>query len=82
LKSKIQAVYQLEELRQLAQDYPLLSQVERNLLDAGEYIVQSNHRLTERLRQMLDERNLQENRRVAELITDVQRLAIANDAPT
>ncbi len=82
MKSKIQAVYQLEELRQLAQDYPLLSQVERNLLDAGEYIVQSNHRLTERLRQMLDERNLQENRRVAELITDVQRLAIANDAPT
>ncbi len=82
MKSKIQAVYQLEELRQLAQDYPLLGQVERNLLDAGEYIVQSNHRLTERLRQMLDERNLQENRRVAELITDVQRLAIANDAPT
>jgi hypothetical protein len=84
LKSRIQTVYQLGELQQLAQEYPLLRRVERNLLDAGEYIVQSNHRLTEKLRQMLDERNLQENRRVAELITDVQRLAvqIANNAPT
>lgn len=84
LKSMIQTVYQLEELRSLAQEYPLLRRIERNLLDAGEYIVQSNHRLTEKLRQMLDEQNLQENRRVAELMTDVQRLAlqIANDAPT
>jgi Protein of unknown function (DUF3375) len=83
LKSRIQTVYQIEELQTLTQEYPLLRRIERNLLDAGEYIVQSNHRLTEKLRQMLDERNLQENRRVAELITDVQRLAlqVAGDAP-
>jgi hypothetical protein len=82
LKSRIQTVYQIEELKTLAQEYPLLRRIEWNLLDAGEYIVQSNHRLTEKLRQILDERNLQENRRVAELIAEVQRLAskIANDA--
>jgi hypothetical protein len=88
LKLMIQAVYQLEELQPLTQDYPLLRRIERSLLDAGEYIVQSNHQLTEKLRQMLDERNLQENRRVAELIADVQRLALqvangaARDVPT
>jgi Protein of unknown function (DUF3375) len=84
LKFMIQTVYQLEELRPLTQDYPLLRRIERSLLDAGEYIVQSNHRLTEKLRQVLDQRNLQENRRVAELMTEVQRLAlqVASNAAT
>lgn len=82
LKSLIHTAYQLEELQPLTQEYGLLRRIERSLLNAGEYIVQSNHRLTEKLRQMLDERNLQENRRVAELITNVQRLAmqVAPDA--
>lgn len=84
LKSMIQTVYQLEELQPVTQEYGLLRRIERSLLNAGEYIVQSNHRLTEKLRQMLDERNLQENRRVAELITEVQYLALQmiHDAPT
>ncbi|MEM9947873.1 MAG: DUF3375 domain-containing protein [Cyanobacteria bacterium P01_D01_bin.36] len=76
LKTMINTVYQLDELRPLTQDYTLLRRIERNLLNAAGYIVQSNHRLTEKLRQMLDERNMRENRRVAELITDVQRLAL------
>ncbi|MDI9637136.1 DUF3375 domain-containing protein [Geitlerinema splendidum] len=84
LKSLIHNVYQLDELQPLTHEYELLRRIERSLLNAGEYIVQSNHRLTEKLRQMLDERNLRENRRVAELITDVQRLArkVANNGPT
>lgn len=83
LKSLIQTVYTLEEIQPLTREYGLLRRIERSLIDAGEYIVQSNHRLTEKLRQMLDERNLMENRRVAELITDVQRLAlqVVNHAP-
>ena len=76
LKSMIQNVYQLDELKPLTQENLLLFRIERSLLDAGEYVVQSNHRLTEKLRQMLDERNMRENRRVAELINDVQRLAL------
>ncbi len=83
LKSLIQAVYNLEELRSLGQEYALLRRIERSLIDAGEHIVRSNNRLAEKLRQMLDERNLMENRWVAELITDVQRLAlqVANQPP-
>ncbi len=76
LKSLIQTVYNLEELRPLSQEYTLLRRIERSLIDSGEHIVQSNHRLAEKLRQMLDERNLIENRRVAELITEVQRIAL------
>lgn len=84
LKSMIQSVYELDALQPLTQEYRLLRRIERNLLDAGDHIVQSNHRLTEKLRQMLDERNLQENRRVADLITEVQQLALqqAHAAPT
>ncbi|MEI6332717.1 MAG: DUF3375 family protein, partial [Pseudanabaena sp. ELA645] len=76
LKNMIQTVYQLDELKPLTQEYRLLYHIERSLLDAGEYVVQSNHRLTEKLRQMLDERNIRENRLVAELINDVQRLVL------
>ncbi|TVQ53038.1 MAG: DUF3375 domain-containing protein [Spirulina sp. DLM2.Bin59] len=79
LKSLINTVYNLEELKSVTQEYTVLRSIERNLLNAGEYIVQSNHRLTEKLRQMLDERNLNENRRVAELILEVQRLALNLD---
>ncbi|NJK69091.1 MAG: DUF3375 domain-containing protein [Oscillatoriales cyanobacterium RU_3_3] len=84
LKFMIQTVYQLEELQALTQDYQLLRRIERSLLNAAEHIVQSNHQLAEKLRQMLDERNLQENRRVAESISEVLRLALqlTNNAPT
>jgi hypothetical protein len=83
LKSAIQNVYELAELQPLVRDYALLRRIERSLLDAGDYIFQSNRRLSEKLRQMLDERNLQENRRIAELINDVQRIAlqVATDPP-
>jgi Protein of unknown function (DUF3375) len=83
LKSTIQNVYQLEELQPIIQDYAILRRIERSLLDAGDNIFQSNRRLSEKLRQMLDERNLQQNRRIAELINDVQRIAlqVANDPP-
>ena len=76
LKSLIQTIYTLEELQPLTQEFGQLRRIERILIDDGEYIVQSNHRLAEKLRQMLDERNLMENRRVAELITEVQHLAL------
>ena len=76
LKSLIHSVYSLSELHSPAQEQTVLRQIERSLIDAGGHIVQSNHRLAEKIRQMLDERSLAENRRVAELIIDVQRLAL------
>lgn len=75
LKEAITAIYELEELRSLTRNYGFLRRIIRNLLNSADHIVQSNQRLTEKLRQMLDERNMRENRRVADLILDVQRLA-------
>lgn len=75
LKEAITAIYELEELRSLTRNYRFLRRIIRNLLNSADHIVQSNQRLTEKLRQMLDERNMRENRRVADLIIDVQRLA-------
>ncbi len=75
LKDLIASVYELDALRSLTQNYGFLRRIVRNLLNSADHIVQSNQRLTEKLRQMLDERNMRENRRVAELITDVQRLS-------
>ena len=76
LKSLIQAVYNLEDLRSLTKEHTLLRRIERSLMNASLDIVQSNSHLAEKIRQMLDERNFLENRRVAELINEIQRLAL------
>ena len=76
LKERIQAVYSLEELQPMTQKYDSLRRIEYSLLGAAQHIVESNVRLAAKLRQMLDERSRQENRRVAELIVEVQRLAL------
>ena len=75
LKGTIAEVYELDALRSLTRNQGFLRRIVRNLLNSADHIVQSNHRLTEKLRQMLDERNMRENRRVAELIVAVQRLS-------
>ncbi len=75
LKDTIAEVYELNALRSLTRNQGFLRRIVRNLLNSADHIVQSNHRLTEKLRQMLDERNMRENRRVAELIVEVQRLS-------
>ncbi|QSJ17300.1 DUF3375 family protein [Nostoc sp. UHCC 0702] len=76
LKSLIEAVYNLEDLRPLTKEHTLLRRIERSLKNAAQDIVESNSQLAEKMRQMLNERNLLENRRVAELITEIQRLAL------
>ncbi len=75
LKEMIAAVYDLAALRPMTKNQGFLRRIVRNLLNSADHIVQSNHRLTQKLRQMLDERNMRENRQVAALITDVQRLS-------
>ena len=75
LQEMITAVYTIEPLKVLGRSQRSLRRIIQDLLNSATYIVQSNHRLTEKLRQMLDERNRQENRRVAELIAEVKVLA-------
>ena len=83
LHTLLDQVYNLPTLQELAPNHPLLRRLSRALLDAGEKIVQSNHRLAEQLRRLLDDRALAESRRVRELIDAIKRQAarLANAPP-
>ena len=83
LEALIEAVYDLETLSASDPRYESLRRIKTRLIQEAQYIVQSNYRLAEKIRQILDESNLQENRRVGELIREVQSLAlkIAENSP-
>jgi hypothetical protein len=83
LQSLLDQVYRLSELQEAAGGNPLLRRITRYLLDAGEKIVQSNSRLAEQLRRLLDERTLAESRRVRELAAEIKRMAahLVDDPP-
>ena len=76
LATLIEAVYHLEKLSASHPRYETLRRIKNRLINEAQHIMQSNYRLAEKIRQMLDESNLQENRRVAELITEIQSLAL------
>lgn len=84
LAQLIDVVYQLDPIAPLARDYPLLRRLTRALIAAGGNIVQSNHRLAEQVRRLLDDRALAESRRVRELITDIKHAArlVVDQPPT
>jgi hypothetical protein len=54
----------------------LLRHLKRSLIDAGSKIVTSNRLLAEQLRKLLDEQNVQEARRVRELVAEIKQLAV------
>jgi hypothetical protein len=66
----------LPVIRALEADDKFLKKIKKNLLEAGDKVIRSNHRLSEQLRKILDEKNLQENRRIMELIGDIERMAL------
>lgn len=76
LAGTLDAIYRLPALGDLASDQPLLRRLTRALIDAGEKIVQSNYRLAEQVRRMLDDRTLAESRRAAELIAEIKQHAL------
>jgi hypothetical protein len=76
LSNLLDQVYRLDELAEVSGGNPLLRRITRYLIDAGEKIVQSNARLAEQLRRLLDERTLAETRRVRELAADIKQLAV------
>ena len=82
LRDLLERVYALEDLGTLEGDYSMLRNVVRHLSEAGEKVVQSNRRLAEQLRRMLEEAHLQENRRVMDLVAEIKKAALgARTAP-
>ena len=51
-----------------------LRYLKRNLIDAGSKIIESNRRLAEQLRKLLDDQNIQEARRVQDLIGEIKQM--------
>lgn len=76
LEELIEAVYSLEDLSLPDPKYESLRGIKSRLTKEAQHIVQSNYRLAAKIRQMLDESNLQENKRVGELIVEIQGLAL------
>jgi len=77
LRALLDHVHTLSDDRAREGDYSMLRNVVRHLSDAGEKVVQSNRRLAEQLRRMLEEAHLRENRRVLDLVGEVKRAALA-----
>lgn len=77
LRDLLSQVYALPDLQDLEGDYSILRHVVRHLSEAGEKVVQSNRRLAEQLRRMLEEAHLQENRRVLDLTAAIKKSALA-----
>ncbi len=82
LAALLYQVYSLPALEDIARSHPLLRRITRSLIEAGEKIVQSNYRLSEQVRRLLDDRALAESRRARELIAEIKQHALrCIDAP-
>lgn len=76
LNDLVRRVLALEEVRSLSPD-ELLPQIKFRLMEAGEKVQQTSASLVEQLRRFLDDQVWLENKRIASLIQDVERHALA-----
>lgn len=73
-ESLIGAVYDQPRLNRFASNNATLRRLTTHLLDAGERVNQSNQRLAEHLRRVVDTRNVLESRRVQTLSQEIKHL--------
>ncbi len=71
----LERLYSLDEIRELDPD-PMLSRIRYLLLDAGEKVYRTSNLLVEQLRKYLDDRAYLENRRIMEIIRDIEKRAM------
>lgn len=84
LSDLLEQVYRLPMLQSVAAESPLLRRITAVLIDAGQKIVQSNYRLAEQVRRLIDDRAIAESRRVRQLIGEIkqQALRVVDDSPS
>jgi hypothetical protein len=70
----LESVFTLDDLLSPAQQASILRDMPRYLIEAGLKVDQSNQRLAEQLRRMLDETNVAESRRIRALIAEVKQI--------
>lgn len=76
LQDMLENIYRLEEIRDLHPD-PFLEKIRYSLLEAGEQAYKTANQLVEQLRRFLDDQAWLENRRIMELIKDIEKQAVA-----
>lgn len=76
LAALVGRVQSLPDVSGLPKGYPL-ELLKPHLVEAGARVQRMTHRINEELRYFLDEQSRQEGRRVAELVEEVRRLALA-----
>lgn len=75
------AVLALPEVSEIDHD-EFLDRLKTGLIEAGDKVNKTNHRLVEQLRKYLDDRARLENKRIMEIINEIKALAVAvKDAP-
>ena len=75
LQRMLEQIYRLEEIRELHPD-PFLEKLRYQLLESGEQVYKTANRLVEQLRRFLDDQAWLENRRIMELIREIEKQAI------
>ncbi|MEA3465626.1 MAG: DUF3375 domain-containing protein [Thermodesulfobacteriota bacterium] len=75
LANLLEKVYGLEEVQQLSPDL-FLANIKYALLEAGEKVYKTNNQLVEQLRKFLDDQAYLENRRIMDLVKEVEKQAI------
>ena len=83
LYSLLREVNLLPDVQTVVREGTVLRHLPSYLVAAGEKVVQSNYRLAEQLRRMLDEQSIAERRRVRELALEIKQIALTriSDAP-
>jgi len=72
--SLVEAVFEMPRLSTLVGENVVLQRLTSHLLDAGERVNQSNQRLAEHLRRVVDSRNVTESRRVQALSREIKHV--------
>ena len=82
LQNLLERVYELEEIAELEPN-AFLARIKFYLLDAGEKVYSTGNQLVEQLRRFLDNQAWLENRRIMDLIKEIEKNAvqIKNDPP-
>ncbi|MCB1160025.1 MAG: DUF3375 domain-containing protein [Leptospiraceae bacterium] len=71
----VENVYSLKEVQETRPD-DLLQKIKVYLVEAGDKVNRMNHELVEQVRKFLDEKSLQENKRILSLVTEIKKKAL------
>ncbi|SRR5579884_4112574 len=76
LRTLLDTTRQLADLTAIAHEGGVLWRLPNLLLEAGERVLASNHRIADQLRRMLDDTHVTERRRLEDLIGSIKQIAL------